>query len=59
LPSPQGRLDFFAQCLQKADQGYAEAQSKLGEMILQGFGVAQDDTEAACWLRKAATQGHS
>jgi len=40
-----------------AEQGDAEAQSKLGTMYNKGRGVAQSDTEAVNWYRKAAEQG--
>ena len=40
-----------------ADQGNARAQSNLGVMYRQGYGVAQNDTEAAKWFRLAADQG--
>ena len=40
-----------------ADQGKAEAQSRLGKMYLYGEGVIQNYSEADKWLRKAAEQG--
>lgn len=40
-----------------AEQGCAEAQTLLGFMYYFGQGVANDDVEAAEWLRKAAKQG--
>ena len=40
-----------------ADQGFVEAQNRLGYMYLEGQGVTQDDVEAARWFRKAADQG--
>jgi len=40
-----------------AEQGYAKAQDKLGEMYQFGNGVAQDYEEAIKWYRKAAEQG--
>ena len=43
----------------RADQGYAEAQSILGDMYRTGRGVAQDHAEAVHWYRLAAEQGHA
>lgn len=40
-----------------AEQGLAEAQSKLGDMYYDGQGVAQDYEEAVKWYRKAMEQG--
>ena len=40
-----------------AEQGDAEAQSKLGGMYLDGRGVTQDNVAATDWFRKAAEQG--
>jgi TPR repeat protein len=41
-----------------AEQGYAEAQCKLGELLQQpNAGVVEDDAKAAEWLHKAADQG--
>ena len=41
-----------------ADQGYAEAQEKLGEMYARGRGgLAKDDAQAVSLFRKAAEQG--
>lgn len=40
-----------------AENGAAEAQTKLGSMYYLGFGVAEDDQEAAKWFKKAAQQG--
>ena len=39
-----------------AEQGDAEAQSKLGFMYGAGRGVPENDTEAARWFRMAAEQ---
>ncbi len=41
-----------------ADQGDAEAQSRLGEMYANGQGVPQDYAKAVKWYRKAAEQGY-
>ena len=44
---------------QLADQGYANAQSNLGVMYSNGYGVPQDYGEAVKWYRKAADQGNA
>ena len=44
-------------CLQAAVQGDTLSQIGLGEMYRNGYGVAQDNTEAVKWYRKAAEQG--
>jgi hypothetical protein len=41
-----------------ADQGYAEAQTKLGDCYVKGDGVKQDSAEAVKWYRMAAEQNH-
>ena len=41
----------------QADQGDADAQSHLGALYLLGWGVQQDDVQAAKWSDKAAAQG--
>ena len=40
-----------------AQHGHAEAPFYLGAMCSTGWGVTQDDTAAAQWYRRAATQG--
>jgi TPR repeat protein len=40
-----------------AEQGFAEAQNRLGQMLAMGQGIPRDDAEAAAWYRKAADQG--
>lgn len=42
-----------------AEQGDANAQSNLGWMYDNGFGVLEDDKEAAKWYRLAADQGEA
>lgn len=42
---------------QAAEQGYAEAQFKYGQMYYNGEGVEKDDAEAMSWFQKAAEQG--
>ena len=39
-----------------ADQGYAPAQTELGERYIYGQGVARDPSLAVAWLRKASAQ---
>jgi len=41
-----------------AEQGYDEAQYKLGWYYLRGIGVEKDINQSRCWFRKAADQGH-
>ena len=40
-----------------AEQGFALAQSVLGEMYYRGHGVPKNYDMAAKWIRKAAEQG--
>jgi uncharacterized protein len=40
-----------------ADKGDAEAQTSLGFMYQEGWGVPQDYEQALTWFRKAANQG--
>jgi TPR repeat protein len=42
-----------------AEQGYAHAQFKLGNVFEKGHGVAKDTAEAIRWYRLAAAQGHA
>ena len=44
---------------QAAVEGDAEAQYRLGMLQRQGLGLGKNPQQAAEWLRKAATQGHS
>ncbi len=39
-----------------AEQGYADAQSFLGIMYMDGRGVPQDDVRAHMWLNLAASK---
>lgn len=41
-----------------AQQGYREAQYRLGERYEYGTGVPEDHAEAVKWFRKAAEQGY-
>ena len=47
----------FKETREKAKQGHAEAQFKVGEMYRER--VPKNDKEAAKWMRKAAEQGNS
>ena len=49
----------LAETQQKADQGDADAQYRLGIAYDFGQGVPQDDSEAVTWYRQAADQGHA
>lgn len=42
-----------------AENGYADAQNRLGVRYSKGEGVIQDEEEALIWFVKAAEQGHS
>ena len=42
-----------------AEQGYANAQTSLGWMYENGYGVTKDYGEAVRWYRKAAEQGEA
>ncbi len=44
---------------QRADQGDADAQEKLGEMYENGSGVVQSNDAAVEWYSKAASQGNA
>lgn len=41
-----------------AEKGHAPAQMRLGELYVQGLGVASDPQEAAKWMRQAAAQNY-
>ncbi len=42
-----------------ADQGHAEAMTRLAQMYANGQGLNKDEAEAARWYRKAADQNYS
>jgi len=42
-----------------AQQGDSDAQFRLGQMLFNGTGVEEDESEAVVWFRKAAEQGHA
>jgi TPR repeat protein len=49
----------FEMALKLAEQGDADAQSKLGNLYQEGTGVPQNYTEALKWFRKAVEQGNA
>ena len=49
----------FAETKVMADQGDAQAQSKLGLCYYNGVGVAKDFGQAVAWYRKSAEQGNA
>ncbi len=53
--SPEERADFVRAC---AEAGEAEAQALLGQLLLDGNGVAADARAALSWFVKAAAQQH-
>ncbi|MDQ6971588.1 MAG: tetratricopeptide repeat protein [Mariprofundaceae bacterium] len=40
-----------------AEQGFGEAQAKLGFMYYKGWGITQDDSKAERWYRISAEHG--
>jgi serine/threonine protein kinase len=42
-----------------ADLGEPQAMKELGDMLMEGNGVTQDNDEAAKWFRKAADKGNT
>jgi hypothetical protein len=59
VPPPPARSLEDQPDRKAAEQGDAEAQSRLGELYAKGIGVGRDYREAAKWYRKAAEQGHT
>ena len=49
----------FVACRVAAEQGYADAQFRVGFMYYHGEGVLQDYVQAVAWYRRAAEQGHA
>jgi TPR repeat protein len=41
-----------------ADEGYTQAQYRLGRCYAKGFGVEQNAAQAVIWYQKAADQGY-
>ena len=62
-PSECGSIEndeeMFKWYRMSAEQGYAEAQLKLGTAFMNGTGVSVDYEEAVKWFHKAAEQGLS
>ena len=57
-PSPQdGASAEAAELRQIAEEGLAEAETRLGSMCYLGEGVAQDLVQARFWFTRAARQG--
>ena len=54
--SPESRAAFMREA---ADAGEAEAQALLGQMLLDGNGVAPNARAAFAWFNKAAAQHHA
>ena len=54
-----GAVKTYLKTLAKTIAGNTEAQYSLGMMYENGKGMAEDDSEAVKWYRKAAEQGHS
>ena len=56
----EGKYNEAAEWFEKAaNQGYAEAQYKLGVCYDKGLGVGQSYEKAAYWFKKAANQGYA
>jgi len=51
--------DFIDSHKKAANEGNAVAQCYLGHMYYYGYGVTEDNAEAAIWYRKAAEQGNA
>lgn len=49
----------FAELVNLAESGYAEAQFRLGVMLHQGIGAPQNFRQARRWYRAAADAGHA
>lgn len=49
----------FAWYKKAADQGYAKAQSHVGQLYYYGEGVSKDYKNARVWFEKAANQGYA
>jgi len=53
------KSDYFKALMERANQGHAITQYKLGRCYEEGSGVAMDRKNAAQWFRKAAEQGNA
>ena len=56
---PQDYTQAVSWYRKAAEQGYAEAQLRLGACYASGEGVIQDLVQAVYWARKSADQGNS
>jgi TPR repeat protein len=56
LSGPRENVAAFVR--EAAEAGSAEAQARLGQMLLDGDGVAPDAAEAFTWFERAARAGH-
>jgi TPR repeat protein len=54
-----GSPDRVATIRVAAEAGMADAQAALGQMLLDGDGLPQDERAAIGWFHKAAQQGHA
>lgn len=61
VPLGERKGDFIAVIWfsKAAEQGYAPAQTNLGDMHLLGFGTPKDYAAAVSWFSKAAEQGYA
>lgn len=56
----QGTPEEVAAALRiAAEQGFADAQALLGQILLDGQGVALDQAQALKWFKQAAESGHA
>lgn len=51
-------IQLVEEVRQAADQGEAEAQTRLGVIYARGIGLPKDKLEAVKWFRLAAGQGN-
>lgn len=56
---PKSDVEAIKWFRKAADQGFADAQFKLGRMYYKGEGVPKDDMEAVKWMRAVAEQGYA
>jgi TPR repeat protein len=56
LSGPRAEVAAFVRTA--AEAGSAEAQARIGQMLLDGDGVAKDATAGFAWFRRAAQAGH-
>ena len=57
-PAPSPAEDLFA-VIERAGEGHADAQFRMGLIYHEGDIVSKDARQAAGWFRKAAEQGHA